>query len=136
MYSEKYFKYKQKYLELKKMVGGNDNIDIEDVYNTLRIENKKKKVVLMIDYNNGEINVTDTTRDPYQSYTIWTTKPSRPDGNSWGHDWLLRTNWEDKPIYIELIKKAKTELENSTTTPMKEQCISKLNLYITELETK
>ena len=33
MYSEKYFKYKQKYLELKKMVGGkvNDIVDNSDI---------------------------------------------------------------------------------------------------------
>ena len=107
-------------------------IDIQDVYDTLRIENKKEQFILIIYYNVGEIKVIDPK---FQQYTIWTTRPSPPDANLWGNDWLFRSNWTDKLIYKELIEIAITELErdNSTITPMKKQCIDQLKFYITHL---
>ena len=107
-------------------------IDIQDVYETLRIENKKEQFILIIYYNVGEIKVIDPK---FQQYTIWTTRPSRNDDNLWGNDWLFRSNWTDKLIYKELIETAITELERdiSTITPMKKQCIDQLKFYITHL---
>lgn len=107
-------------------------IDIQDVYETLRIENKKEQFILIIYYNVGEIKVIDPK---FKQYTIWKTIPSRNDDNLWGNDWLFRSSYTDKPIYKELIKIAITELEreNSTITPMKKQCINQLKFYITHL---
>ena len=107
-------------------------IDIQDIYETLRIENKKEQFILIIYYNVGEIKVIDPK---FQQYTIWKTIPSRNDDNLWGNNWLFRSNWTDKLIYKELIEIAITELErdNSTITPMKKQCIDQLKFYITHL---
>lgn len=107
-------------------------IDIQDVYETLRIENKKEQFILIIYYNVGEIKVI---HPKFQQYTIWKTIPSRNDDNLWGNDWLFRSNWTDKLIYKELIEIAITKLErdNSTITPMKKQCINQLKFYITHL---
>ena len=82
-------------------------IDIQDEYETLRIENKKEQFILIIYYNVGEIKVIDPK---FQQYTIWKTIPSRNDDNLWGNDWLFRSNWTDKLIYKELIEIAITEL--------------------------
>jgi len=107
-------------------------IDIQDVYDTLRIENKKEQFILIIYYNVGEINVIDPK---FKQYTIWKTIPSRNDDNLWGNNWLFRSSYMDKLIYKELIEIAITELERdiSTITPMKKQCINQLKFYITHL---
>ena len=107
-------------------------IDIQDVYDTLRIENKKEQFILIIYYNVGEINVI---HPKFKQYTIWKTIPRLNDDNLWGNNWLFRSSYTDKPIYKELIETAITELErdNSTITPMKKQCINQLKFYITHL---
>ena len=107
-------------------------IDIQDVYETLRIENKKEQFILIIYYNVGEINVIDPK---FKQYTIWKTIPRLNDDNLWGNNWLFRFSYTDKLIYKELIEIAITELErdNSTITPMKKQCIDQLKFYITYL---
>ena len=107
-------------------------IDIQDVYETLRIENKKEQFILIIYYNVGEINVIDPK---FKQYTIWKTIPRLNDDNLWGNNWLFRFSYTDKLIYKELIEIAITELErdNSTITPMKKQCINQLKFYITHL---
>ena len=107
-------------------------IDIQDVYETLRIENKKEQFILIIYYNVGEINVI---HPKFKQYTIWKTIPRLNDDNLWGNNWLFRSSYTDKPIYKELIETAITELErdNSTITPMKKQCINQLKFYITHL---
>ena len=107
-------------------------IDIQDVYDTLRIENKKEQFILIIYYNVGEINVIDPK---FKQYTIWKTIPSRNDDNLWGNNWLFSSSYMDKLIYKELIEIAITELERdiSTITPMKKQCINQLKFYITHL---
>jgi hypothetical protein len=110
------------------------HIDIQDIYETLKIENKKKQFILIIDYNYnaGEIKVI---HPKFKQYTIWKTIPRLNDDNLWGNNWLFRSSWTDKPIYKELIETAITELErdNSTITPMKKQCIVQLKFYITHL---
>ena len=107
-------------------------IDIQDVYETLRIENKKEQFILIIYYNVGEIKIIDPK---FQQYTIWKTIPRLNDDNLWGNNWLFRSSWTDKLIYKELIEIAITKLEreNSTITPMKKQCINQLKFYITHL---
>ena len=107
-------------------------IDIQDEYETLRIENKKEQFILIIYYNVGEINVI---HPKFKQYTIWKTIPRLNDDNLWGNNWLFRSSYTDKPIYKELIETAITELErdNSTITPMKKQCINQLKFYITHL---
>ena len=109
-------------------------IDIQDVYETLRIENKKKQFILIIDYNYnaGEIKVI---HPKFKQYTIYKTIPRHNDDNLWGNNWLFRSSYTDKLIYKELIETAITELErdNSTITPMKKQCIDQLKFYITHL---
>ena len=107
-------------------------IDIQDVYETLRIENKKEQFILIIYYNVGEINVI---HPKFKQYTIWKTIPRLNDDNLWGNNWLFRSSWTDKRIYKELIEIAITELkrDNSTITPMKKQCINQLKFYITHL---
>ena len=107
-------------------------IDIQDIYDTLRIENKKEQFILIIDYNVGEIKVI---HPKFKQYTIYKTIPSRNDDNLWGNNWLFRSSYTDKLIYKELIETAITELErdNSTITPMKKQCIDQLKFYITHL---
>lgn len=110
------------------------HINIQDVYKTLRIENKKEQFILIIDYNYnaGEIKVI---HPKFKQYTIWKTIPRHNDDNLWGNNWLFRSSYTDKLIYKELIETAITELErdNSTITPMKKQCINQLNFYITHL---
>lgn len=108
------------------------HIDIQDVYETLRIENKKEQFILIIYYNVGEINVI---HPKFKQYTIYKTIPRHNDDNLWGNNWLFRSSYTDKPIYKELIETAITELErdNSTITPMKKQCINQLKFYITHL---
>ena len=152
MYKEKYLKYKTKYLELKNQLDGisntiqkggvwpfrtkstqyNSNIDIQDEYKTLRIENKKEQFILIIDYNAGEINVL---YPEFKQYTIWKTIPRHKDDNLWGDDFLFRSSSTDQLIYKELIETAIIELEknNSTITPMKNQCIEQLKFYIKRL---
>ena len=107
-------------------------IDIQDVYDTLRIENKKEQFILIIYYNVGEINVI---HPKFKQYTIWKTIPRLNDDNLWGNNWLFRSSWTDKLIYKELIEIDITKLErdNSTITPMKKQCINQLKFYITHL---
>ena len=107
-------------------------IDIQDEYETLRIENKKEQFILIIYYNVGEINVI---HPKFKQYTIWKTIPRLNDDNLWGNNWLFRSSWTDKLIYKELIEIAITKLErdNSTITPMKKQCINQLKFYITHL---
>ena len=107
-------------------------IDIQDIYETLRIENKKEQFILIIYYNVGEINVI---HPKFKQYTIWKTIPRLNDDNLWGNNWLFRSSWTDKLIYKELIEIAITKLErdNSTITPMKKQCINQLKFYITHL---
>ena len=107
-------------------------IDIQDEYETLRIENKKEQFILIIYYNVGEINVI---HPKFKQYTIYKTIPRHNDDNLWGNNWLFRSSYTDKLIYKELIETAITELErdNSTITPMKKQCIVQLKFYITHL---
>ena len=107
-------------------------IDIQDIYETLRIENKKEQFILIIYYNVGEIKVI---HPKFKQYTIWKTIPRLNDDNLWGNNWLFRSSWTDKLIYKELIEIAITKLErdNSTITPMKKQCINQLKFYITHL---
>ena len=108
------------------------HIDIQDEYETLRIENKKEQFILIIYYNVGEINVI---HPKFKQYTIYKTIPRHNDDNLWGNNWLFRSSYTDKLIYKELIETAITELErdNSTITPMKKQCIVQLKFYITHL---
>lgn len=108
------------------------HIDMQDAYETLRIENKKKQFILIIDYNVGEIKVI---HPKFKQYTIYKTIPRYNDDNLWGNNWLFRSSYTDKLIYKELIEIAITELErdNSTITPMKKQCIDQLKFYITHL---
>jgi hypothetical protein len=137
MYKEKYLKYKTKYTTLKKQLGGDDDFDIiaDADNNTLSITKKTNNFKLIINYNTEEISLIDTNGN--QTVFFKNKIPSSDKHNQRMNEWLYGSGSPDKPIYKQLIEKAKTELEKDKSTieePFKQTIISQFDFYIDQLE--